>query len=249
LLTKIGAVFTIKLAATTFFPCISICKNMIPGYVFSDLPAGRVAFSIALLSAFYPVGAVDFEKEIRPILSEKCYQCHSGPKSKGKLRMDSQASFAGRIGGDDPVIVPGDAANSLLAIKAGLPRSDGEAMPPPPARAKGAKEMTPSELTLVKQWITEGAKFEAGAAPAAPAPATPTTETPSVPATTTAPAAMANEVRSWTSQAGTSLEAIFVSLAGEVVTLKKPDGSATLNVPISQLDAASQAMAKQLAGQ
>jgi hypothetical protein len=200
-----------------------------------------------LLSAFCPVGAVEYEKEIRPILSEKCYQCHSGPKSKGKLRMDSQDAFAGRIGGTDPVIVPGDPANSLLAIKAGLPRSDGEAMPPPPARAKGAKEMTASELTLVKQWIAEGAKFEAGAAPAVPA--TPTTEAPPATAPTTAPATMANEVRSWTSQAGTTLEAIFVSLAGEVVTLKKPDGSATLNVPISQLDAASQALAKQLAGQ
>ncbi len=218
---------------------------MILGSVFTDLPPARVAFSIALLSAFTPLGAVEFEKEIRPILSEKCFQCHSGPRSKGKLRMDSLDAFAGRIGGDDPVIVPGDPANSLLAIKAGLPRTDGEAMPPPPARAKGAEEMTSSELTLVKQWIAEGAKFKEGDAPTAPA--APTTEAPSTPAT--APAAMANEVRSWTSQAGTTLEAIFVSLAGEVVTLKKPDGSATLNVPLGQLDTTSQALAKQLAGQ
>lgn len=218
---------------------------MILGYVFPAIPPTRVAFSIAVLSAFCPVGAVEFEKEIRPILSEKCFQCHSGPKSKGKLRMDSPDAFAGRIAGNDPVIVPGDPANSLLAIKAGLPRSDGEAMPPPPARAKGAKEMTASELTLVKQWIAEGAKLKEGETPSAPA--APTTEAPTTPATT--PVAMANEVRSWTSQAGTTLEAIFVSLAGEVVTLKKPDGSATLNVPLGQLDTASQALAKQLAGQ
>jgi len=220
---------------------------MNPGYIFSDLSPVRVAFSLSMLGAISPLAAVEFEKEIRPILSEKCFQCHSGPKSKGKLRMDSINTFASRIGGDDPVIVPGDPAQSLLAIKAGLPRSDGEAMPPPPARAKGAEEMTAMELTLVKQWIAEGAKFEEGATP--PAPSAPSvTEVPAAPATP-APTAMATAVHSWTSHAGTTLEAIFVSLAGDIVTLKKPDGTTTLNVPISQLDTTSQALAKQLAGQ
>ena len=92
-----------------------------------------------LLSLLAPavLEAVDYQEEIRPILNKKCYKCHSGPRAKGKLRMDSENSFADRIGGDDPVIVPGNPAESLLAIKAGLPRSDGEAMPPPPARERG----------------------------------------------------------------------------------------------------------------
>ena len=111
--------------------------------------------------------------------------------------MDVNDDFAKRIGGDDPVIIPGDPAKSLLSVKAGLPVSDGDAMPPPPSRDRGAEPMTASELTLVRQWITEGAKFEAGttaAAPAAPAPGA---------------APMVAEIRTWSNSGGGSLKASF----------------------------------------
>jgi hypothetical protein len=186
--------------------------------------------------------AVDYHEEIRPILNKKCFKCHTGPKSKGGLRMDTPEDFAKRIGGDDPLIIPGDPAKSLLTIKAGLPRTDGDAMPPPPARERGAEAMTAAELDLVKKWVSMGAKFEAGGAePVAPA------------TTVTAPpagdAAMADgAMQTWTNSAGASLQAAFVSLADTSVTLKKEDGS-LFNYPLTNLSPESQALARKLAGQ
>jgi hypothetical protein len=185
------------------------------------------------------VEAVDYKEEIRPILNKKCFKCHTGPKAKGGLRMDVTDDFAKRIGGDDPVIIPGDPAKSLLSIKAGLPASDGDAMPPPPSRDRGAEPMTAVELTLVRQWITEGAKFEAGAAGAE-------TTTPAVPAPGAAP--MVAEIRTWSNTGGGSLKASFVAMNGANVTLRKEDGT-QFEYPLANLSAESQALAKQLAGQ
>lgn len=185
--------------------------------------------------------AVDYKEEIRPILNKKCFKCHTGPKAKGGLRMDSADDFAKRIGGDDPLIIPGDPGKSILSIKAGLPASDGEAMPPPPARERGAEPMTAAELTLVRQWITEGAKLEPGdatAAPSAPAPGTP------------APGAapMVAELHDWSNTGGGSLKASFVAMNGANVTLRKEDGT-QFDYPLANLSAESQALAKKLAGQ
>jgi hypothetical protein len=181
-----------------------------------------------------PAEAVDYKEEIRPILNKKCFKCHTGPKAKGSLRMDTPDDFGKRIGGEEPVIVPGDPARSLLAVKAGMPASNGEAMPPPPARDRGAEPMTAAELNLVRQWISEGAKFEAGET--APVTATP------------APATMSTQVHSWSNSAGATLEAAFVALNGANVKLRKPDGS-EFDYPLANLSAESQALAKKLAGQ
>jgi len=200
------------------------CRN--PFSLFSF--AGAVLFSSA--------AAVDYKEEIRPILNKKCFKCHTGPKAKGGLRMDSPEDFGKRVGGDDPVIIPGDPSKSLLSIKAGLSPTDGEAMPPPPARERGAEPMTSAELNLVRQWISEGAKFEAGDAEPAP--------------TATAPAAgaMKAEIRTWTNSGGGSLQAAFVALNGANVTLRKEDGT-QFDYPVANLSPESQALAKELAGQ
>ena len=181
--------------------------------------------------------AVDYQEEIRPILNKKCFKCHTGPKSKGGLRMDTPDDFAKRIGGDDPVVIPGDPSKSLLTIKAGLPRTDGDAMPPPPARERGAEAMTSAELTLVQKWVSMGAKFEAGE----------TTASPAAPAAVGAPMA-AGAIQTWTNSAGVSLQAAFVSLSGTSVTLKKDDGS-QFDYPLASLNHESQALAKKLGGQ
>ncbi len=59
---------------------------------------------------------VDYAKEIKPILSGVCYQCHSETQQKGGLRLDTGANA--RKGGEKgPVIIPGKSEESLL-IKA-----------------------------------------------------------------------------------------------------------------------------------
>jgi hypothetical protein len=203
------------------------------------------SFFVLALSGFAleSARAVDYQEEIRPILNKKCFKCHTGPKAKGGLRMDSPEDFAKRVGGDDPVIIPGDPAKSLLTVKAGLPRTDGDAMPPPPARERGAEAMTTAELSLVQKWVSMGAKFEAGEKE----PATSTEGAPAAPVAGAAPMA-AGAIQTWTNSAGVSLQAGFVSLSGTSVTLKKEDGS-QFEYPLANLNAESQALAKKLGGQ
>ncbi len=185
--------------------------------------------------------AVDYQEEIRPILNKKCFKCHTGPRAKGGLRMDSPADFSRRIGGDKPAIIPGDPGKSLLSVKAGLPATDGDAMPPPPARERGAEGLTAAELALVRQWIAEGAKFEEGeSAPAAPAPSV--TEAPS------STGEMKPEFHTWTNSGGGALKAAFVSFDGTNVILRKEDG-VEFPYALANLSAESQALAKQLSGE
>lgn len=219
-LTLAGAVPKIDPLSPSLSPMISLFSRPFLPLVFS-------AGAILLPSA----GAVDFKEEVRPILNKKCFKCHTGPKAKGSLRMDTPEDFSKRVGGDDPAIIPGDPGKSLLSIKAGLPASDGDAMPPPAARSRGSEPMTAAELAVVRQWIAEGAKFEAGATPSeAPA------------------AAMKPKLRAWSNSAGAALQAAFVSFDGTTVTLQKEDGS-RFTYPFANLSPESQALAKQLAGQ
>jgi hypothetical protein len=97
-----------------------------------------------------PQGIAFFETKIRPVLVERCHECHSSQakKLKGGLKVDSRATI--RAGGNSgPAVVPGDVEASLLyqAISAG----DGvEPMPP-----KG--KLPASVVADFRQWITMGA--------------------------------------------------------------------------------------------
>ena len=111
-------------------------------------------------------------------------------------------------------------------------------MPPPPARARGAEAMTSVEINLVKQWIQEGASFEAGGA--APA-ETSTTETAST-------ETMKPEMLNWTNFEGKSLTAAFVRAEGSNVILLMENGS-EIPYPYEKLSPESQEMAKKLASE
>ncbi len=60
--------------------------------------------------------AIDFNRDIRPILSDKCFACH-GPdetSNKSKLRLDTEAAAKADLGNGRRAIVPGDLAQSHL---------------------------------------------------------------------------------------------------------------------------------------
>lgn len=100
---------------------------------------------------------VQFNRDIRPILSDTCFACH-GPdenKVKGKLRLDSLA--AARKGGKsgDPAILPGfpDKSEVMKRIRSDDPDDH---MPP----AEFHKVLSPAQIALVERWITEGAEYQ-----------------------------------------------------------------------------------------
>lgn len=97
--------------------------------------------------------APSFDRDILPILSDRCFPCHGpDPKSrKGDLRLDV-ASDALRK--ENPVIIPGKAADSEL-IKRLISTEPSEVMPPP----KFGKPITPEQRELLSRWIDSGAAW------------------------------------------------------------------------------------------
>lgn len=91
-----------------------------------------------------------FEKRIRPLLTERCFPCHSdaAQKLKGALRLDTRAGLL-KGGSSGPVVVPGDLSRSLL-IKAVRYEDDSLRMPP---RAK----LSALEISDLETWVKMGA--------------------------------------------------------------------------------------------
>lgn len=96
--------------------------------------------------------AVDFNRDIRPILSDKCFQCH-GPDEEtleADLRLDQRDSAV-----ELKAIVPGKSSESLLVERINSHDPD-ETMPPP----KIKKPVTAEEAALLAKWIDQGAEYE-----------------------------------------------------------------------------------------
>ncbi len=97
---------------------------------------------------------VDFSRDIRPLLSDRCFTCH-GPDDatrEAKLRLDDPAELAAE---ERPIIVPGKSADSLLVQRIHSQNPE-EAMPP----AGSGKSLNDAERELLKRWIDQGARFE-----------------------------------------------------------------------------------------
>ena len=90
---------------------------------------------------------------IQPILEEKCYNCHSSVKQKGKLRLDEK-EWIMKGGLDGIVIHIGDALNSAMYKRITLDPTKEEHMPP-----KGKPQITDQERILIEWWINTGADF------------------------------------------------------------------------------------------
>jgi mono/diheme cytochrome c family protein len=92
-----------------------------------------------------------FEAQIRPLLAEQCYGCHSAraEKLKGGLRLDTRAGWA-HGGNSGPAIVPGDVEASRL-IRA-VRYTDKELQMPP-----DGKKLSTEQVALLEQWVRLGA--------------------------------------------------------------------------------------------
>ena len=100
--------------------------------------------------------AIDFNQHIRPILSATCFSCH-GPHADARqanLRLDVEAGLFGTSRRGDAIVVPGNAADSLLIQK--INASDrNDRMPP----ADALHQLTQTDRDLLAQWIDEGAHW------------------------------------------------------------------------------------------
>ncbi|MBO0799245.1 MAG: DUF1549 domain-containing protein, partial [Blastocatellia bacterium] len=95
---------------------------------------------------------VDFDREIRPILSDNCFACH-GPDEKqrrAKLHFDTKEGAFAKQG----VIVPGDSAHSKLVMR--ISSKDPNVIMPPP---ESGHKLTAEQIGLLKRWVDEGAQW------------------------------------------------------------------------------------------
>ena len=102
-------------------------------------------------------GAVEFNRDVRPILADKCYSCHGAdavPK-KIPLRLDSEAAAKADLGGRR-AIVDGDPAASLLIRRI---TSENKAQRGCRSVDSGL-ELTDGEIDTLRQWVAQGAKWQ-----------------------------------------------------------------------------------------
>ena len=113
----------------------------------------RTLVGLAVLISFAPVSAqsVDFNRDIRPILSGRCFHCH-GPDAtdrKANLRLDTPEGAARVLKGATP-----EATKLVRRITS----SDVD-FRMPPADANFSKALTPKEIATLRNWVASGGKY------------------------------------------------------------------------------------------
>ncbi len=101
--------------------------------------------------------SIDFDREIRPILADKCYACHGPNESsrEGGFRIDQKESAIAEADSGSQPVVPGDAMSSEVYLR--LITDDEDLRMPP---EDSGKSLTPSEIRLVQNWIDQGAAWK-----------------------------------------------------------------------------------------
>jgi ankyrin repeat protein len=112
----------------------------------------RLTFVVLAICA--PLGAaenrVDFEKQVQPLLSQRCYGCHGPDVQQSGLRLDKRQN-AMRGGDYGPVIIPGKSAESKLIRR--VVNGDGALQMPPTG------PLSSEEINLLRAWIDQGADY------------------------------------------------------------------------------------------
>lgn len=147
---------------------IGVCLT--PGLCYkTGMSSGRFAISIASrlvarlggagafgLLAAAGVHGVDFQREVRPILSQHCFACHGPDEAarKAKLRLDSRDGAVGASDADWRAIVPGKPDDSPVIQRIFATDAD-DLMPPPSAK----KPLNDAQKEILRKWVAEGAEY------------------------------------------------------------------------------------------
>lgn len=128
---------------------VAVCARARGVALFSMLtPSVLVATAFAADPA---PAAIDFVRDVQPILVEHCYQCHGPDKQEGGLRLDRRA--AALAGGDTgPWLVAGQSGASEIVRR--ISATDDERMPPPDAQSK---PLSAEQVAKISSWIDAGA--------------------------------------------------------------------------------------------
>ena len=121
----------------------------------SALPGFLLCFAALSAARGQNQTALDFNRDIRPILSDNCFACHGfdAKKRKADLRLDVLAGATADLGGHQAV-KPGQPGASELVAR--ILSTDPEEMMPPP---DSHKKLSQSQIETLRRWISEGAPY------------------------------------------------------------------------------------------
>ncbi|OAI47887.1 hypothetical protein AYO44_08625 [Planctomycetaceae bacterium SCGC AG-212-F19] len=125
-------------------------------FALAVLASGMFGRARPTLAAAPPPPPVDFNRHIRPILSEYCFACH-GPddkQRKAKLRLDTKDGAFGPLRSGGVAVVPGKLAQSELIAR--ITSTDPDQVMPPP---KSTKQLKAEQIDLLRRWIEQGAAW------------------------------------------------------------------------------------------
>lgn len=97
---------------------------------------------------------VSFTQQIAPLLADQCLECHRVEKAKGSYRLDTFEQLLKAGDSDETPVVPGKAEESEL-YELLVAHDDADRMP------KKADPLPAKDIELIRQWINEGAKYDA----------------------------------------------------------------------------------------
>ncbi len=99
---------------------------------------------------------VDFNREVRPILSKNCFACHGTDEAKRAkgLRLDLREAAVKPLKSGEAAIVPGDPDSSNLVAR--ISEEDDTLRMPP---RKAGNRLTPAEVDVLTRWIQQGANY------------------------------------------------------------------------------------------
>ena len=117
-----------------------------------------VAASSPVRAAEPPIPArIEFNRDVRPILSDTCFHCHGPDKNarQAELRLDIREEAVKAAGSGETPIVPGKAEESALVQR--VFSEDGEVVMPP---RESHKTLTPRQKEILKEWVAQGAEYQ-----------------------------------------------------------------------------------------
>jgi len=114
-----------------------------------SLVAVLAGFSCAIAAAAEPGDRVDFDREIRPVLADRCFGCHGPDRGarKAKLRLDRREGVLGQVKSGRP-------SDSPLLER--VSSSDPEQRMPPP---ESGRRLSVAEVSRIRDWIAQGARW------------------------------------------------------------------------------------------
>jgi hypothetical protein len=120
----------------------------------------RISWVVVVAGLLTPVAwaddKIDFNRDIRPILSDNCFACHGPDKAKRKaeLRLDTKEGLFGEVDGNYPVVA-GKVEKSEVYLRIAA-EDEEERMPP----KKTGKTLTKQQVELIRKWIEQGAEHK-----------------------------------------------------------------------------------------